>query len=119
MTEPVKVLPMAKLLRLAREKEERERAERESADLSEVAPANESPINSTTPQPTIPQETIVESTIPRTTIPQQTILPQSNTEAGGSITVEDSYPSDRIEDKAKFSSGTKIKRRDKRACITP
>src|SRR5918997_63877 len=108
MTEPVKVLPMAKLLRLAREKEERERAERESAaDLSEVAPADESPINSTIPQETILLETIVESTIPQETIVHKAIPRQINVEAG--------HPPDSIEDKTKFSSETKTKRKDKRA----
>jgi predicted transcriptional regulator len=116
MTEPVKVLPMAKLLRLAREKEERERAERESAELSEAAPESEVPTNSTIPQQSIPSETIVKSTIPQKTIVDKTIPPQTNVEDSDSITVEDNYRS-RIEDKAKFNSDTKAKRKDKRATL--
>jgi hypothetical protein len=114
MTEPVKVLPMAKLLRLAREKEERERAERESADLSKVALGGESPIDSTIPQQTIPQETIIDSTIPQETIPQQTIPRQGNVEAGGSVTVENRNPPEHIEDRVRFNSNTKAKREDNR-----
>jgi predicted transcriptional regulator len=117
MTEPVKVLPMAKLLRLAKDKEERERAERESADLSEVAPASEASINLTITPQTIPHETIVESTIPQETILSQTILRQSNVEAGGSVSIENSQHPDRIEDKAKFSSDAKTKRKDKRGIL--
>lgn len=112
MTEPVKVLPMAKLLRLAREKEERERAERESAELSEVASASESSLNLTIPQQTIPQETIVEPTIS-----QQTILQQSNAETGNSFTPEDGNSLDRIEDKVTFRANAKTKRKDKRAAL--
>lgn len=118
MTEPVKVLPMAKLLRLAREKEERERAERESAaDLSEVAPADESPINPTISQKTIPLETIVESTIPQETIVHKTISQQISVETGDSVTTEDGHPPDRIDDKAKFNSEAKTKRQDKKASL--
>lgn len=119
MTEPVKVLPMAKLLRLAREKEERERAERESAaDLSEVAPANESLTNSTIPQQTIPQKTIVESTIPQETIVRKTIPQQINAETDDSLTTEDNYPPDHIEEKAKINSEAKTKRKDKRVTLS-
>lgn len=83
MSEPVKVLPMAKLLRLAREKEERERAEREAVaaeavtkntDVS-VDTAVESQTQQT--QQTIVPETIPENTIPQSTIPNQTILPET------------------------------------------
>lgn len=112
MTEPVKVLPMAKLLRLAREKEERERAERDSAGLSEVAPAVESHTNSGISRQTIPQETIAESTIPQQTIPRQ-----SNVEDVGSTPLKDGYPSDRIEDKARVILDTKTKRKEKRAAL--
>lgn len=117
MTEPVKVLPMAKLLRLAREKEERERAERESDALSEVAPADESHINSTVTHRTIPQETIVESTILQETIPQQTIPQQSTVAAEGLVPADDRFPPDRIVDKAKVLSDTKTKRKDKRVTL--
>lgn len=115
MTEPVKVLPMAKLLRLAREKEERERAERESADLSEVIPVSESSINSTIPQQTISRETIVESAIPYHTIVHKAIAQQNNVEAISSVSAEDGYPPESIGDKAKFSSEAKTKRKDKKA----
>jgi predicted transcriptional regulator len=108
MTEPVKILPMAKLLRLAREKEERERAEREGADLSEVAPSGESPIDPTILQQTIPQETIIDSTIPQRTIPRQ-----SNVEASGSVVIERNPP-DHIEDRVRFNSNAKTKRKDNR-----
>ena len=117
MTEPVKVLPMAKLLRLAREKEERERVERESADISEVALADESPVDSSIPQQTIAQETIADPTIPQETIPQQTIPRQSNVEVGRSVTLDNKYPVDNIEDRAKFGSDAKTKRKDKRTAI--
>jgi DNA-binding MarR family transcriptional regulator len=111
MTEPVKVLPMAKLLRLAREKEERERAELESADLSEVVPVGESPI----PQQTIPHETIVEPTIIQQTIVPKTIPQQIKVKTVNPVSAEDSYPPEVIEDKAKFTSEAKTKRKDKKA----
>lgn len=117
MTEPVKVLPMAKLLRLAKEKEERERAERESAsDLSEVVPADESSTNPTILQETIPLRTIVEPTIPQETIVYKT-TPQQTIETSDSVTAEDGYPPDRIKDKARFSSEAKAKRKDKKASL--
>ena len=86
MSEPVKVLPMAKLLRLAREKEERERAQQEAEAAASSANASQEVIDSTDepikgnqephrtivsqtiPELTIPQGTIVESTIPQETI---------------------------------------------------
>ena len=86
MSEPVKVLPMAKLLRLAREKEERERAQQEaeaaassSLPTQEVIDSTGEPIkdneeshgtivSQTIPELTIPHMTIVESTIPQETI---------------------------------------------------
>jgi hypothetical protein len=78
MSEPVKVLPMAKLLRLAREKEERERAEQEAAVAS--APTRGIEANTsidtesyTQPQQTIVPQTILENTILQSTIPDQTI----------------------------------------------
>lgn len=117
MTEPVKVLPMAKLLRLAREKEERERAERESADLSEVAPSAESSVDSSIPQQTIPQETIIDSTISQEAIPQQTIPRQSNVETSGSVTLVNRNPPDHIEDRDRFNSNTKTKRKDNRTAL--
>jgi hypothetical protein len=89
MSEPVKVLPMAKLLRLAREKEERERAEKESsavdrkADESGVkATSNNTEdhnnhISSTIVSETIPYSAIVQSTIVPETILQENIPPES------------------------------------------
>ena len=85
MSEPVKVLPMAKLLRLAREKEERERAEKESTagsvsvDNQEVIAINAAEDQSQQSSQTIVKETISVETIPQTTIvpqtiPQETIL---------------------------------------------
>jgi len=79
MSEPVKVLPMAKLLRLAREKEERERAQKEASASS--TSANESATGETydpkgqgqAPQQTIVSPTIVSETRPQETIPKQTI----------------------------------------------
>ena len=86
MSEPVKVLPMAKLLRLAREKEERERAQQEAEAVASSTNAaheiidstgehtkdNQGPngtiVSRTIPDLTIPQPTIVESTIPQETI---------------------------------------------------
>ena len=117
MTEPVKVLPMAKLLRLAREKEERERAERESAELSEAAPESEFPTNSAISQQTISSETIVGPTISQETIVHKTISRQINVETGDSVTTEDIHPPDQIEDKAKFISEAKTNRKDKRASL--
>jgi hypothetical protein len=52
MSEPVKVLPMAQLLRLAKEKEAREKAERESAQITAVPE-----YRSTAPPPSVVQET--------------------------------------------------------------
>lgn len=81
MSEPVKVLPMAKLLRLAREKEERERDEKESSadsgsvDKQEVIAVAEDQ-NQKLSQ-TIPKETIPVETIPQTAIVLQTISEES------------------------------------------
>lgn len=114
MTEPVKVLPMAKLLRLAREKEERERAERESAGPSnaEAAPVRELFTNSAISYQTIPQETIVSSGIPQETIPQQVIV-----ENDTSITSENRYSPSSTDDKDKSSSATKINRKKKKTSL--
>lgn len=78
MSEPVKVLPMAKLLRLAREKEERERAEQEATTATVPTPSIEASTNTdieiypeiqqTIVPPTIPGITILQSTIPDPTI---------------------------------------------------
>jgi DNA-binding MarR family transcriptional regulator len=85
MSEPVKVLPMAKLLRLAREKEERDRAEKESsaagrsADELEVkAISNKPDDNEQQSSQTIVQETIPQLAIDSQTIDSQTIV-QENT----------------------------------------
>lgn len=74
MSEPVKVLPMAKLLRLAREKEERERVQMEASASAEGAPEEiqnkaDAPIN----QKPLSHQTVVSQTIPNQTIVQQTI----------------------------------------------
>ena len=66
-SEPIKVLPMAQLLRLSREKEERERHEREVAAQAGVP-------SETISQPTRPVETIVSQAIL-----QQSIVNQSRT----------------------------------------
>ncbi len=44
MSEPVKVLPMAKLLRMAKEKEERERAEKEGAGKTSATAIIDKPL---------------------------------------------------------------------------
>lgn len=64
MSEPVKVLSMAKLLRLAKEKEERERAAGARTDEATAAADVQS-----IPEQIIPRETIVSQTIPIQTIP--------------------------------------------------
>lgn len=78
MSEPVKVLPMAKLLRLAKEKEERERAQREASAFGESA-GEEAAKNydDSASQNYLPQETIVDRTIPSETIPLQEIVQQT------------------------------------------
>src|SRR5215218_1425414 len=81
MSEPVKVLPMAKLLRLAREKEERERAEKESSTVSGSVEKHEVIItNDAEEQIQKPSQTIVKETIPVETIPQQTIVSQTTSQ---------------------------------------
>jgi hypothetical protein len=72
--EPVKVLPMAKLLRLAKEKEQREREASASESFTAATSAPETSI----PQPgipfqLIPQEKIPDQAIPEEGIPAQTI----------------------------------------------
>lgn len=77
MSEPVKVLPMAQLLRLAREKEARDR---EAGADAAAAPSNapSAPIEITPTETivpvTIPQQTIVEPTSSEETIVSQTIV---------------------------------------------
>jgi len=56
MSEPVKVLPMAKLLRLAKEKEERERAEREGAGKTSSTAVVHKPLASQTDEPSTTSE---------------------------------------------------------------
>jgi DNA-binding MarR family transcriptional regulator len=78
VSEPVKVLPMAKLLRLAREKEERERAQMEASSSSESA--GEEAVkksDDSSNQNRLPQQTIVNQTIPSETIPIQTLVQQT------------------------------------------
>jgi hypothetical protein len=92
VSEPVKVLPMAKLLRLAREKEERERAEKEASETG-LPTREQEKTNTTTheqnldshqtktaetiPSKTIAGETIVKETIPHSTIPSETIVSEN------------------------------------------
>jgi hypothetical protein len=95
MSEPVKVLPMAKLLRLAREKEERERAEHEATVAT--APTKGFEVNTSTdterhPQiqqtivpRTIPENTILQSTIPDQTIPLETKVAEVPTDEIGRV----------------------------------
>ena len=95
MSEPVKVLPMAKLLRLAREKEERDRAEEGSsatgrnADELEVKAISNKPddkerqpsqtiVQETIPQPTIDLQTIVSKTIPQESIGNEFVEPAAH-----------------------------------------
>ncbi|HEX8150669.1 MAG TPA: hypothetical protein VF591_26020 [Pyrinomonadaceae bacterium] len=83
MSEPIKVLPMAKLLRLAREKEERERAEKESSTVSgSVDKYKVITTNDAEEQSQKSSETIVKETIPTETIPLQTIVPQTIPQEG-------------------------------------
>ena len=78
MSEPVKVLPMAKLLRLAREKEERERAEKESsADSGSVDKQEVIAISAAENQSQRSSQTIVKETIPQATVVPQT-MPQES-----------------------------------------
>ncbi len=78
MSEPVKVLPMAKLLRLAREKEAREReGGARPADVQTLdsnATHKEPTAGETIVSKAIPQQTIVEPTISDSTIVSQTIV---------------------------------------------
>jgi hypothetical protein len=64
---------MAKLLRLAREKEERERAEREALASTAKAEAAEVNDENTQPHQTIVSQTIADNTLPHPTIANQTI----------------------------------------------
>jgi hypothetical protein len=121
MTEPVKILPMAKLLRLAREKEERERAERDKATPSlreaEAPREDESIANSTIPQQTIPHETIVETSISQQTIPYQTIPKQAYAEDTAPTTTE-SPSTVTTEEQPKLHPATKIKGRNKKSTLS-
>jgi hypothetical protein len=114
MTEPVKVLPMAKLLRLAREKEERDRVEREGTSPSntKVAPVKELSTNLSVAQQTIPQQTIVGSSITQQTIAQQDIVQEYDP-----IALENSYPPNLIENTDKLSLTTKLKRKEKKTSL--
>ena len=106
MTEPVKVLPMAKLLRLAREKEARER---EGGPSSGDAPPPDShashekgiPEETIVPS-TILQETIVESSLPVQTIVSQTTVRPVN--ARGPKSKKTQRVPDADEDRKKQSS---------------
>ncbi len=97
MTEPVKVLPMAKLLRLAREKEAREREgavgarEAQASDTHE--PNTESLSKETIVSLTIPQETIVNSALVSSTIvSQNTVESKDNTSRRPKAKKTDSSP---------------------------
>jgi hypothetical protein len=87
VSEPVKVLPMAQLLRLAREKEARER---EADAVTTETPAETAAPAVTTPQETIvgwtiPQQTIVEPTSPQGTIVSQTIVRSAKPSRGHKV----------------------------------
>ena len=106
MSEPVKVLPMAKLLRLAREKEERERAQldaeaaassvnaaEEVLDLTEESINDNRERHGTIVSQTIPELTIPQVTIVNPTIPQETI--DNNHVRGTIIEIPDTELKDR------------------------
>ena len=106
MSEPVKVLPMAKLLRLAREKEERERAQldaeaaassvnaaEEVLDLTEESINDNRERHGTIVSQTIPDLTIPQVTIVNPTIPQETI--DNNQVRGTIIEIPDTELKDR------------------------
>ena len=106
MSEPVKVLPMAKLLRLAREKEERERAQldaeaaassvnaaEEVLDLTEESINDNRERHGTIVSQTIPELTIPQVTIVNPTIPQETI--DNNQVRGTIIEIPDTELKDR------------------------
>ena len=112
MSEPVKVLPMAKLLRLAREKEERERAEKESsADSGSVDKQELIAINAIENQSQKSSQTILKETIPIETIPQIGIVPQ--TIAQESITIEPRVNPDEKSAVAEAKSQKKLSNRSK------
>ena len=73
MTEPVKVLPMAKLLRLAKEKEERERAA-SAVNEAPSEPGSPPAQDSISPSQTIVPQTIVQVTPVSETIVSETIV---------------------------------------------
>jgi hypothetical protein len=118
MSEPVKVLPMAKLLRLAREKEERERAEKESSaaggsvDELEVNATN----NSIGDKRQQSLQTIVQEVIPQPTIDLQTIVSQtiveedieSNIDTTAESTVSKTTSQKKLGKKSKQSTDTTL-----------
>jgi hypothetical protein len=77
VSEPVKVLPMAQLLRLARDKEAREREGAAGSTEAQTSDASNATAEAVTTETivssTIPQETIVEETTPDSTIVSQNI----------------------------------------------
>lgn len=80
MSEPVKVLPMAKLLRLAREKEELERAQNEgeaSASSESVTDHEVNTLDDSISQGQLTRQTIVQQTIPVKTISEATIVEEA------------------------------------------
>lgn len=107
MSEPVKVLPMAKLLRLAREKEERERAEKEASALGGRADEQEVKIDinvSGDRGQQTSQTTVAGGTIPQTSIVPQTIPQENIVEAPKAEITAESYspkPSRKLSSKKK------------------
>ena len=94
MSEPVKVLPMAQLLRLAREKEAREReADAVTAEAPPEPPAaatittlQETIVSSTIPQQTIVEpHRLVETIVRQTIVPNEETLPSQTTEVSQTI----------------------------------
>jgi hypothetical protein len=77
MSEPVKVLPMAQLLRLAKEKEAKEKAARESSQITAVPEYSGTAVEAKQPDST--QETINKDTPASTAVPQYrstAVIPQ-------------------------------------------
>jgi hypothetical protein len=108
---------MAKLLRLAREKEERERAQRE-ASASSVGAAEEAVQKSddSVNQNQLPHQTIVDPTIPQETIPLETIpvqglVPQTIPQETivKSVKTENSVLAQRPEGKRQKRGGSRTK----------
>lgn len=104
MSEPVKVLPMAKLLRLAKEKEERERAEREGAGKTSSTAVVHKPLSLQTDEPSTTSELrgnsqlITEQAASSKTIPSLGIVSQTIPREGIAINEISSYPDRRMDE---------------------